>query len=135
METRLKGLAAPLTAVTSAYILLIVIWIISIEFNHTYQHWLENTSLDSLPVLTIYALPLIGFEGDGNAGSWLAKLLANGVWFVLAAAPALFLFVLFRSSAANRFSVFLLFLFTWLCLVLASTFLVALGLWLPFSLL
>jgi hypothetical protein len=123
------GLA--ILAVFGAYALLYVLWAGSRELAHSYGHWLEGIRLEDLPLLSSHALAFIGLDGIRPAAFRTASVL----WALAAAWPALALVGFLRGESMGRTAILGLALMTWLLGLLTLSLLVAIGLWLPFSLL
>ena len=102
------------------------------EFQHTYAHWIEGAGAD-LPSLTkSFALPVLGL-GSSGAGAVLLRCL---VWSVSWLLPLFLLVRVWRSASRLRLvEVVLMGGLGYGSAMALLTALLALGLWLPFSLL
>jgi len=127
----LKGKWPGIGAVLAAYGLLVVLRIVTWEFSHTYNHWIEEFGYENLPSLTLLVLPVLGFSSSNPASSAIVAV-ASTAFFIW---PGLQLARYLRRPAGESASELALGLLAWLCLLLAAWTMVAVGLWLPFSLL
>ncbi len=108
-----------------------VLWAISRGISHTYAHWIEGVGPANLPQLTVSVLPAI----DVSGASLVSTIVVNSLWVLLAIWPILVFARFLRSASSNQGETLCLQLLSWLFVVLAAVAVVAVGLWLPFSLL
>ncbi len=102
------------------------------ELSHTYEHWIEGVGSDLPALTTAVALPVLGIGPSRPSG-----LLVRWVfWTVLWLGPAPLLLLVWRSDAQRRLlEVLVLGGGGYAGVVVLFAIVVAMGLWLPFSLL
>jgi hypothetical protein len=119
----------------------VAVWLITLallwgparwELAHTYAHWIEGTD-GNLPALTpAVALPVLGLGEPGMRAVAVRLLFWGFLWL----GPVVILILVWRARTREELvEVLLLSVLTYGALVVFLSALLALGLWLPFSLL
>ena len=112
----------------AAYFFIAVFWILTIELEHSYQHWLGEIDPGHLPRLTLYSLAFLGLENH----SWFIEGITTVIWITFLLWPGTALVWFFRRSEAGL-DLLGLNILIWLLFLLGCILFFAIGLWLPFS--